>query len=81
MTAKACAHLVDDVDLPWDEAKAPAMPAADAPHVAAFGAQDATCLEWSDACQICIRKTPGDEVQCSTAGFACVAEAPVCRRR
>ncbi len=64
-----------------DEAKAPAVPPADAPHVAAFGAQDTTCLEWSDACQICIRKTPGDEVHCSTAGFACVAEAPVCRRR
>ena len=64
-----------------DEAKAPAMPPADAPHVAAFGAQDATCLEWTDICQICIRKTPTDETQCSTPGFACVAEAPVCRRR
>lgn len=64
-----------------DEAKAPALPPPDAPHVAAFGAQDATCLEWSDACQVCIRKTPGDETQCSTPGFACVAEAPVCRRR
>ena len=64
-----------------DEAKAPVLPTPDAPHVAAFGAQDATCLEWSDACQVCIRKTPGDETQCSTPGCACVAEAPVCRRR
>lgn len=64
-----------------NEAKAPALPPPDAPHVAAFGAQDVTCLEWSDACQICVRKTPADETQCSTPGFACVAEAPVCRRR
>ena len=64
-----------------DEAKAPALPATEPPHVAAFGVQDATCLEWSDACQICVRKTPADETQCSTPGFACVAEAPVCRRR
>ena len=64
-----------------DEPKAPTLPPPDEPHVAAFGAQDLTCLEWSNACQICIRKTPGDEAQCSTPGFACVAEKPVCRRR
>jgi hypothetical protein len=64
-----------------DEPKALPLPTAEEPHVAALGLSDTTCLEWTDACQVCIRKTPTDEIQCSTPGIACVAEKPFCRRR
>ena len=64
-----------------DEPKAPPLPPPDEPHVSAFGASDQTCLEWSNACQICVRKAVGDEAQCSTPGFACVPEKTICRRR
>ena len=64
-----------------DEPKAPILPPPDEPHVTAYGESDRLCLEWSNACQVCIRKAEGEPAQCSTAGFACVPEKIVCRRR
>ena len=58
-----------------------ALPAARTGPVSTPNAfrDDATCLEWTDACVICTR---GDRApNCSTPGIACERQAPRCLRR
>jgi hypothetical protein len=70
-----------------DEAPNPAAnpPAADAPLSAeqlslrGFGVQNAQCVEWSDACAVCLRDEK-DAVHCSTPGIACQPATIACRR-
>jgi hypothetical protein len=59
----------------------PKVPPTDIPApVQAFGAQQLTCLEWSDNCVVCLREV-GGPIHCSTPGIACLPEPVVCRRR
>jgi hypothetical protein len=44
-----------------------------------FGSLNAQCLEWSDACAICLRDEK-DAIHCSTPGIACQPAAIACRR-
>jgi hypothetical protein len=62
-----------------DLAPAPTARPDDPGAVQAFGGQNPTCLEWTDACFICQRAEDAS-VNCSTAGIACTAQAIVCRR-
>ena len=39
----------------------------------------ASCMEWTDGCEIC-RRTPAGPA-CSTPGIACIRKAPVCLSR
>jgi hypothetical protein len=48
--------------------------------VQAFGAQQKSCLEWSDNCVVCQRDADGS-VHCSTPSIACLPEPVVCRRQ
>jgi hypothetical protein len=57
------------------EARRPPGP----PSTASAFEQDPACLEWGDGCRICVRTPAGPS--CSTAGFACVKEAPRCTLR
>ena len=61
-----------------DLAPAPTMP-GDPGAVQAFGSQNPTCLEWTDACFIC-RRAEDASINCSTAGIACTPQSIVCRR-
>ena len=63
-----------------DEPSASPMPkpAAGPATVYTFGRENPDCAEWTDACQVCSRSAKG-EMQCSTAGIACVPTAPLCR--
>jgi hypothetical protein len=45
-----------------------------------YGEADATCLEWSNGCQVC-RRQPEGGWGCSTPGIACVPVAVTCRGR
>jgi hypothetical protein len=45
-----------------------------------YGEADATCLEWSNGCQVC-RRQPEGGWACSTPGIACVPEPVTCRGR
>jgi hypothetical protein len=62
-----------------DPAPAPTAAAADPGAVQAFGSQNPTCLEWSDACFVCRRADDGS-LNCSTAGIACTPQVIVCRK-
>lgn len=42
-------------------------------------AEDPTCLEWTDGCQVCQRHAEGPA--CSLPGIACQPAAPHCLRR
>jgi hypothetical protein len=57
----------------------PEAPRNTIPSTSASFERDAGCTEWTDGCQICMRTAQGSS--CSTAGFACVREAPRCTRR
>jgi hypothetical protein len=67
-----------------DELAPPAMPqtppaqAGSVHEVETYGDADATCLEWSNGCQVC-RRQPSGGWACSTPGIACVPEAVTCR--
>ncbi|MDB5571749.1 MAG: hypothetical protein JWN93_2932 [Hyphomicrobiales bacterium] len=63
-----------------DEPTAPKMPKPRAQPVSApaFGAQNPSCLEWTDSCRVCVRDK--GEIQCSTPGPACLPQALVCKR-
>ena len=64
-----------------DEPSAPKMPLpAKEPHVSTYGAQNAACLEWTNACQVCVRTDAKAEPQCSTAGIACTPTKVTCSR-
>ncbi|MDB5642556.1 MAG: hypothetical protein JWN07_1873 [Hyphomicrobiales bacterium] len=64
-----------------DEPRAPKMPRPAAePHVSTYGAQNATCLEWTNACQVCARTDAKSQTQCSTAGIACTPTKVTCTR-
>ena len=45
-----------------------------------YGDADATCREWSDGCQICLRQDDG-AMACSTPGIACLPKPTVCTAR
>ena len=45
--------------------------------VVSFGASNAACQRWGDACVICLRGADG-AAKCSTPGIACVAGPVVC---
>ena len=45
--------------------------------VQSFGAANAACQRWGDACVICLRGADG-AAKCSTPGIACVAGPVVC---
>jgi hypothetical protein len=62
-----------------DPAPAPKAGGAELGAVQAFGSQNPTCVEWSDACFICRRGEDGS-VSCSTAGIACTPQEIVCRQ-
>ncbi len=64
-----------------DEPSAPKMPPpAKDPHVSTYGAQNATCLEWTNACQVCARTEAKAPAHCSTAGIACTPTKVTCTR-
>ena len=59
----------------------PATPApAPSPTTTIFTPPDATCLEWTDGCRVCVKPVAG-EATCSNVGAACTAQAPRCTRR
>jgi len=65
-----------------DEPHAPKMPKpAREPHVSTFGKQNAACLEWTNACQVCTRTEAKAETHCSTAGIACTPTKVTCTRQ
>ena len=45
-----------------------------------FGRDNPDCIEWTNACQVCVRGEDG-EPKCSTAGIACQPAALVCSVR
>ena len=45
--------------------------------VVSFGAANAACQRWGDACVIC-QRGEGGSAKCSTPGIACVAGPVVC---
>lgn len=53
------------------------LPAA-RPHQPLSPADDRTCQEWSDGCQVCRRLADGPA--CSLPGIACTPGAPRCQR-
>ena len=55
-------------------------PPAKDPHVSTYGAQNATCLEWTNACQVCARTEAKAPAHCSTAGIACTPTKATCTR-
>ncbi len=55
-------------------------PPAREPHVSAYGAQNAACLEWTNACQVCTRTEAKGETHCSTVGIACTPTKVTCTR-
>jgi hypothetical protein len=66
-----------------EPAPAPGVTAGDAASardLETYGEADATCLEWSNGCQVC-RRQPDGGWGCSTPGIACVPEAVTCRGR
>jgi len=48
--------------------------------VEAWGVRNASCAEWTNACQVCSRDSTG-KPQCSTPGIACVPKAMVCLKK
>ncbi len=48
--------------------------------VMSFGKENASCAEWTDACQVCNRDAQG-AAQCSLPGIACTPGVPVCRAK
>ncbi len=64
-----------------DEPRLSPLPKAARPaSIEAWGARNASCMEWTDACRTCSRDA-GGKPQCSTPGIACVAKAPVCTKQ
>jgi hypothetical protein len=63
-----------------DEPTASPLPKPEAgpATVFTFGRENPDCTEWTDACRVCTRTASG-EINCSTAGIACVPAAPICR--
>ncbi len=45
-----------------------------------YGDADATCREWGNGCQICLRQDDG-AIACSTPGIACLPKPTVCTAR
>lgn len=50
------------------------------PSMQQYGAANADCAEWSNACQTC-KRDAGGIAQCSTPGIACAPGAIVCKSR
>ena len=46
----------------------------------AFNPPDATCIEWTDGCRVCVKPAAGDAT-CSNPGIACTPRAVSCSRR
>jgi hypothetical protein len=60
-------------------ATTPAAPVPEGEAMHSFGNANPDCLEWTDACQVCLRDQDGVQ-QCSTPGIACTPSVPVvCR--
>lgn len=81
LAAGLCGARADESQLPpmpkpLDEMAATrAVPAE--PSMEAWGKAHPDCLEWTDACQVCVG---GDKPGCSVVSTACVRVAPSCRR-
>lgn len=64
---------------PAEEPQSP-DPAVVSVDVHRYGDTDATCREWSNGCQICLRQDDG-AIACSTPGIACLPKRAVCAAR
>ncbi|MDH7799612.1 MULTISPECIES: hypothetical protein [unclassified Beijerinckia] len=63
-----------------DAPKLAPMPKPSLAPIEAWGVRNASCLEWTDACQTCARSASG-KPQCSTVGIACVRKAATCTKQ
>lgn len=74
--ARADESQLPPMPKPLDEMAATRAVPAD-PSMEAWGKAHPDCLEWTDACQVCVA---GDKPGCSVVSTACVRVAPSCRR-
>lgn len=65
--------LAADLDV-----KPPPKPAP--PAASVFAPPDATCVEWTDGCRVCVKPQAGDAT-CSNVGPACTPQAVKCSKR
>jgi hypothetical protein len=57
----------------------PPKPASAPVSIQSWGVRNASCAEWTNACEVCSRDAAG-KPQCSTQGIACTPKAMVCSK-
>lgn len=65
-----------------DAPNAAPLPKPNRVSMEGYGAQNPSCLEWRNGCQVCAAAaTAGGRPACSTQGLACTVGPVVCTRR
>jgi hypothetical protein len=62
-----------------DQSKAPSVLPPHPIPIQAYGADNPSCLEWTDGCTICAKSEAG-AIACSTPGIACQPAGLQCKK-